>query len=105
MINFFGPEEAAAPPEPQFSIEWVDSGKTAKNPPDPKFPGGVTLADPSLKAGDEACGIDLPYPAKGIGAWKLKCNKCGRSVACTAAGRPDDPRHMIVKCKSTNQQT
>ena len=102
MIHYadFAEETTTPPPEPQFDIEWVDKGKTAQHPANPAYPIGIVLVDPTMKEGDSVCGVDLPYPAGGVGVWKLTCKKCGRAVACTAAGRADDPRQMVVKCKN-----
>ena len=99
MIQYAGFEEQITTSDSQFTIEWLDKGRKAKNPPDPAFPTGVVLADPMLQPGDAACGIDLPYPATGVGSWMITCKKCGKKVACTAAGRPDDPLSMLLKCK------
>jgi hypothetical protein len=41
----------------------------------------------------------LPYPAKRIGHYRIECELCGLRVACTTAGRPDDPRSIRIACK------
>ena len=91
------------PPTTPMELTWVGNGKTATKPPNPDYPNGVVVNDPNLKEGDLRCQIPLPYPAAGVGYWKVKCTKCGLTVACPAAGRVDDPRIMVIRCK--NQPT
>jgi hypothetical protein len=81
-----------------FKIEWRDTGKEPKMPPNPKYPDGIDL---DITAGQTpACTVTLPYPAKRIGHYRVECKICGFSVACTTAGRPDDPRSIKMPCRS-----
>lgn len=84
--------------KPQMIVKFIDTGREPQCPADPKFPNGVELD----YAPDEpvACVVTLPYPAPRCGAYFIKCEKCGMSVACTAAGRRDDPRTVRIPCKT-----
>lgn len=79
----------------QFKVEWMDSGREPQCPPNPAYPDGI-----DIKADGAAmtCKADLPYPAKRCGAYVVECTRCGLRVACTTAGRPDDPRSIELPC-------
>jgi len=79
----------------QFIINWVDSGRKPKQKPDPAYPKGIDL-DCSFGS-IHSCATPLPYPA--IGHYVVECRICGLRVACTTAGRPDDPRSVKMACK------
>ena len=81
----------------QFTVEWSDSGREPQCKPDPAFPDGCDI-DGSLGA-QFACSVPLPYPAKRIGFYIVRCTLCAMSVAVTTAGRPDDPRSIKIPCK------
>lgn len=83
--------------KPQFEIEWRDAGSEPQCAPAPAFPSGIDL-DFSDGA-DVACMVVLPYPAKRIGVYFVTCRRCGLRVACTTAGREDDPRSLRLACK------
>lgn len=80
-----------------LSVEWIDFGREPVCPPDRRFPEGIVV-DPS-KPGEQTCRVDLPYPAKRCGCYIVKCSVCQIRVCLTTAGRPDDPRALIVPCK------
>jgi hypothetical protein len=80
----------------QFRIEWIDRHREPQCPPDPRYPDGIDLPAPAMAK--VTCQVDLPYPAKRCGLYVVKCVRCGMTVACTTAGRPDDPRSMQVPC-------
>jgi hypothetical protein len=81
----------------QFEITFIDSGRKAQCPPDPEFPDGIAV---DLSGGKTpACCVALPYPAKGIGGWSVTCKRCSVRVALTTAGRPDDPRSVLLPCQ------
>jgi hypothetical protein len=82
--------------EQALSVRWVDAGKEPRCPPNPKHPNGIDV-DMSNGAA-RTCTVDLPYPAKRIGAYVITCKTCGCTFACTTAGRPDDPRSAKVPC-------
>lgn len=85
----------------QFNITFRPSGRgKARCPADPKHPNGIMV---DLAGCEKGCAADLPYPAPECGLWFVNCNKCGLTVAVTAAGRTDDPRCAIVPCKSKNE--
>lgn len=81
-----------------LNVTWKDSGREPQCPPDPAYPKGKDV-DISGGAGD-FCITDLLYPAPRCGLWLVRCNQCGRSVAITAAGRPDDPRSVKLACRA-----
>lgn len=83
----------------KFSIKWRDAGKEAECAPNPAFPEGMDL-DVSKGAAD-TCAASLPYPARRIGAYEIRCNHCGFTAVCTTAGRPDDPRSIKFPCQRT----
>lgn len=56
------------------------------------------------KGAVNSCVCELPYPAKRIGAYFVECKKCGYSVACTTAGRADDPRSIEMPCKQASEE-
>lgn len=81
-----------------FTITWHPSGRgKARSPSDPNFSGGTNF-DVS-KGATRTCTIGLPYPAPECGQHLAICDKCGFSIAITAAGRLDDPRTVKVACK------
>jgi len=92
----------AKPPQ-RFELTWMDAGRVAKSPPDPRFPNGVT-ADLTLGA-RLACQVNLPYPAPRVGKWLVQCKECGLTAMITAAGRPDDPRTARLACKHPLNQS
>lgn len=77
-------------------FEWFDSGRSPKVKPNPKFPKGVDI---DASVGLKSCRTDLPYPAKRIGHYFVKCDVCGTTAVVTTAGRPDDPRSVTLPCK------
>ena len=84
--------------ENKHRIQFVKSGRgKAQCAPDPDYPEGVVV-DGALP-GAQACSVALPYPAPECGFHHVECLDCGRVVAVTAAGRPDDPRAVIIPCK------
>jgi hypothetical protein len=82
----------------QFKIEWIDSGREPRCPPNPAYPNGIDL-DFFKRAGEVTCHVDLPYPAKRCGHYLVSCGICKARIAITTAGRPDDPRSVEVECK------
>ena len=97
-----------------MSIKFIDSGREPQCKPDPKFPngmdvvegGGITIrhAHPDgmkvaqLLAG-AGCAFDLPYPSPRCGVLLVVCDRCGKRVGLTVAGRPDDVRWLRMACK------
>jgi hypothetical protein len=81
----------------RFIIEWLDSGREPQVAPNPAYPAGIDL-DVSGGAAHK-CMTPLPYPAKRIGTYIIECRICGIRVGCTTAGRPDDPRSIVIACK------
>jgi hypothetical protein len=87
----------------QFLVRFLGTGQKAKHPANPNYPEGVHLNQTGGVEGDgNVCVVQLPWPAKEIGAWKVECTICALRVACTTAGRPDDPRSITVRCNKPN---
>lgn len=84
------------------TVEWLDSGREPECEPNPDYPEGKVIGIPPAGAeGSPVCVVDLPYPAKRIGAYIVTCSKCGWRVAITTAGRVDDPKRLILECRET----
>lgn len=81
----------------QFEITWHDSGREPQVKPNPAYPKGIDL-DASM-SGRPFCMTALPYPAARCGHYLVVCRSCGTRVACTTAGRPDDPRSIRFPCR------
>jgi hypothetical protein len=86
-----------------FKINWIDSGREPKCAPNPAYPNGIDL-DGAKELGGSTCKTDLPYPAKRCGYYYVECNICGYSLVITTAGRPDDPRSVLVPCKMRDEK-
>lgn len=85
-------------PSQQFRVQWIDGGMSPSCPPDPAYPHGIQL---NLSGGKSpACEAKLPHPAKGIGVFVITCQLCHLRVACTTAGRVDDPVSVLMPCKT-----
>ena len=82
----------------QFSVEWMDRYAEPKCAPDLNYPTGIDLD--ATNGNEPSCIVTLPYPAKRIGFYSIKCFLCGLTAACTTAGRRDDPRSMKLACKT-----
>jgi hypothetical protein len=80
-----------------FTVHWIDRGLEPRAKPDPQYPTGIDL---DLSKGASAtCTVQLPYPAKRIGCYSVRCEQCGTTAIVTTAGRPDDPRSIKLACK------
>ena len=79
-------------------LQWLSKGKPPQCESSPGYPDGVEL-DGAAGLPGPACKWALPYPAPSIGVHVVGCVTCGKTVACTAAGRPDDPRTIRFACK------
>jgi hypothetical protein len=78
-------------------IKFVPSGRgKARCEPNPAYPTGIAL-DQSTP-GKKACLVVLPYPAPECGLWVVECRNCAVLAAITAAGRPDDPVSVKLRC-------
>lgn len=85
--------------EQALTVEWIDSGREPRCPPNPGFPAGIDI---DVSDGKASCQVALPYPAKRCGSYIVKCRLCGYAAACTTAGRPDDPRSIKIPCQLTS---
>lgn len=83
--------------EERFDLTWIDSGREPQCAPNPNYPDGI---DADVTLGQRpACRSTLPYPARRCGSYIVRCKRCHMSVAITTAGRPDDPRSIMMPCK------
>ena len=80
----------------QFSVQWIDGGREPKCAPNPDYPEGIDL---DVSTGSVSCVVPLPYPAKRCGYYAIRCNLCSQQIACTTAGRIDDPRSIKIPCR------
>jgi hypothetical protein len=80
----------------QFKVEWIDGRREPQCAPDSNYPNGKAL-DCSLGA-SRTCVAQLTYPAKRCGVYMVECQMCGIRIACTTAGRPDDPTSITIAC-------
>jgi hypothetical protein len=80
-----------------LTVVWIDDGCEPLSAPDPNFPAGRDIG----LSGDAVatCRTDLPWPAKRCGVYVVECRRCGTKVAVSTAGRPDDPRSLIIPCR------
>lgn len=82
----------------RFVIEAAHRRGPPKCPPNPAYPNGI---DVNAAADDGACcKVALPYPAPERLVWMVTCKRCGFTAGVTAAGRPDDPRSVMLPCKA-----
>lgn len=82
-----------------FDVQWIDSGQEPRCAPDPRYPTGI---DVDLTGGigpPLVCRVELPYPARRCGAYRLKCLICGLEAMISTAGRADDPRSVTMPCR------
>lgn len=80
-----------------IEVKFNDSGRTAKEKPNPKYPNGMDVS--CAQPGQKACGFSLPYPAPRCGTYSVICNDCKFTALITVAGRADDPRTVTLPCK------
>lgn len=78
------------------TITWADSRRWPTLPADPRYPNGIDL---DMTRGGQGCRVDLPYPAKRCGMYRVQCSECGLTTVITTAGRADDPRSVKLACK------
>lgn len=84
-------------------VTFVPSGRgPARCAPDPTYPEGmdISLADDH----QVSCKVELPYPSRECGGHVVLCGDCGLSVYITCAGRPDDPRSVVLPCRQQYQR-
>jgi hypothetical protein len=83
--------------EEQFVVTWIDRMRKPQCEPNPAYPHGIDLDVTDGRVPN--CKATLPYPAKRIGYYVVKCRVCDFRAVCTTAGRVDDPRSITVPCK------
>lgn len=97
----------------RHNVVWHDKGREPQCAPNPAMPDGACVdfaydgsapvqpfGAPFAEAKHPTCEVELPYPAARCGVYVIECAACGLSVACTTAGRPDDPRVARLPCKT-----
>ena len=82
---------------PSHKITWIDHNREPQCASNPLYPNGMAV-DASNGA-KLTCVVDLPYPAKRCGVYRIECTVCGFIAAITTAGRLDDPRSVKIPCK------
>ena len=80
----------------RIKVEWFDSGREPQCSPNPSYPHGVDLD--CVDHSEPFCRVALPYPAKRCGYYFVQCHVCGYTIVITTAGRPDDPRSVLLPC-------
>lgn len=83
-------------PATAFTIEWFDHEREPACPPNPAYPDGVHLD--CSEGMMLSCLVELPYPARRCGLYRITCQTCQMRIGITTAGRPDDPRSVRVAC-------
>lgn len=81
-----------------IDVKFNDSGRTATQPSDLKFPNGRLVSvspSPILKT----CTRNLPYPAPRCGTYSIVCRVCHFTALVTVSGRADDPKIITLPCK------
>lgn len=81
-----------------FEVIFIDSGRTAQEKSDPRYPDGMPIClatNPLVKT----CTRNLPHPAPRVGHYLIHCTKCDWRGVVSVAGRPDDPNMVTVPCK------
>lgn len=82
-----------------LKVEWIDRKREPKCPPNPAYPNGIDVEIGDRRSDDPTCYTALPYPAKRCGVYVVRCSICGASAGITTAGRPDDPKSVLLPCK------
>lgn len=80
-----------------LNVKWIDGQREPKCAPNPAYPKGIII-DLS-KATTVTCTAELPYPAPRCGYFLVTCTVCNSTNIITTAGRPDDPRQVIIPCE------
>ncbi len=80
-----------------MQVYWIDRGREPRCPPNPLYPDGI---DVDCSEGAIAtCTVNLPYPARRCGEYRINCETCGQVIMVTTAGRRDDPRTVKIACE------
>jgi hypothetical protein len=97
-----------------MTIKFLDSGREPQVAPDPKFPNGMDIVEGgpvtarlphpegwklAQSLAGPGCTFPLPYPSPRCGALVVTCDRCGKRVGLTVAGRTDDVRWLRMACK------
>lgn len=79
-----------------IEVTFIDGGREPTQKPDPRYPDGKDIDLSRLQP--RYCRTALPYPAPRCGLLRVVCQKCGYRAIITTAGRPDDPRSVMLPC-------
>lgn len=84
-----------------LKVRFIDRGREPRTPPDPDFLEGRVI-DMSSANGPK-CMVQLDalqlYPTPRCGYLLVECDVCKTNALITTAGRPDDPRIIVMGCK------
>jgi hypothetical protein len=78
------------------AVTWSGGGDEPRVPPNPAFPNGRDVDFTGTDGG--GCLVQLPYPAKGCGTYRIVCDECRADYGVTTTGRSDDPRSVKLPC-------
>lgn len=81
-----------------IDVHFIDSGRDPKEKPDPKYPDGKHINLATFPAAKTCC-RNLPKAPR-CGVLSIKCITCGFVALVTVAGRPDDPRTVVLPCRA-----
>jgi len=84
----------------KFRVRWVGGGCGIRpRQVDAKFIDGRDVETPPDEKGNPCCKVDIPYPAKELGAWKVECTECLARITVMATGHLDDPKSVQMPCQ------
>jgi hypothetical protein len=79
----------------QIEISWMSRHRKAQVAPNPNYPNGIDVDSGQRPA----CKVELPYPAECVGLYYVECLECKSNMLITTAGRPDDPKTLMLPCR------
>jgi hypothetical protein len=79
----------------QIEVSWLSRHRKANVAPNPKYPNGLDIDSGQRPA----CKVELSYPAECVGMYYVECLDCKANMIITAAGRPDDPKSVMLPCR------
>jgi hypothetical protein len=79
----------------QIEVSWLSRHRKTQVAPDPNHPNGKDIDGGQRPA----CKVELPYPAECVGLYYAECLDCKANMLITVAGRPDDPKTVMLPCR------
>jgi hypothetical protein len=79
----------------QIEISWLSRHRKAQTAADPNHPNGRDIDGGQRPA----CKVELQYPAECVGLYYVECLDCKSNMLITTAGRPDDPKTVMLPCR------